>query len=353
MSWLGGHLPESPSFASTCSGFIADGDKAGLAKALVNVVPQLLSSQSLAAAALQVPLTYLSHLIATESPSLSSEYLKALSTSPQGLTSMATFYNFLTDSQKDMKVDTLTALLSHATVTGQQAVLLPALSTVDALLPTLGLSPRRSVLESLSLALAGTPHGYSYTLQYLRTYPQSSPLTLPALKLAQSAIKAGLADVRKALDLASLPCLSSIEEHASGLVKLLRLYVSATYAEFSSYLGSEAGAKVVSDEGLDVAVLEENMKVLELLDLCNRERLVGYDDVAAALGASSDGEVEAWIVKTTQLGLVKARMDQVGRVVEVGESRKRRFGKEGWEEVRDVLGRWGKEVDGVISKGGR
>ena len=100
MSWLGGHLPESPSFASTCSGFIADNDKAGLAKALVSVVPQLLSSQSLTASALTTPLTYLSHLIVTSAPNLADSYLKALETSPHGLASMATFYNFLTDSQK-------------------------------------------------------------------------------------------------------------------------------------------------------------------------------------------------------------------------------------------------------------
>ena len=162
-----------------------------------------------------------------------------------------------------MKVDTLTALLSHATSTNQQASLLPALPTVDALLPTLALSARRSVLESLSLALASTPSGYTYTLQYLRTFPQGSPLTLPTLKLAKSAVKQGLLDVSKALDLASLPCLSSVEDHSRGLIKLLRLYVDATLDDFDKYLSSDAGKKVVADEGLDVAILQENMKVRE------------------------------------------------------------------------------------------
>ena len=293
-------------------------------------------------------LTYISHLIAIHAPTLTSSYLDALKDSDSTLPSMVTHYNLLSDPA--LKLETLAAALTHASTTGQISLLAPSLSSLSTTLSELGASPEqsRACYASVSTALPGE-QGHDFRIKLLLTYPPGSSVDSSYLPIAKEALILALTDVKYSLPFSGLPCLDSLAPSCGAMVSLLKdCYAEGSYESYLSWKSSNPSVFAVLDE----KTVDENARLMNLLSLCNEKSVLPYAEVAEGLKVP-EGEVESWFLMAVKSTLVTGRMDQVARTVEVEGSKRRRFGEEGWKEIRDVLKGWEGEVDRVVKGQGK
>lgn len=104
-----------------------------------------------------------------------------------------------------------------------------------------------------------------------------------------------------------------------------------------------ANSAIFEELGLDQNEMICKVRLLRLAHLCAKSPVVEFAAIATALGVDAD-DVEEWIIDVIRVGLVEAKVDQVNERVYVNRSKCTKFDREQWEELKNKLTAWQKNL---------
>ncbi|CAM9257678.1 unnamed protein product, partial [Choristocarpus tenellus] len=92
-----------------------------------------------------------------------------------------------------------------------------------------------------------------------------------------------------------------------------------------------------------------SMRLLSLCSLATEHEEIPYQIVAETLQLEGDEEVEEWVLRCIQTGLMEAKMDQMQRVVVISRCTNRVFGPEQWKTLQKKLKAWSSNVNQLLT----
>jgi len=129
------------------------------------------------------------------------------------------------------------------------------------------------------------------------------------------------------------------------LYALLQIFQEKKLSDFQSFTTTSASTLTQYNLSQDSCI--RHMRLLSLCSLATEHEEIPYDAIATTLQID-EADVEQWVIAAVSSGLLKAKMDQLQRVVMVEGCVVRRFGMEQWEVLQRRLDVWKRNVRGVL-----
>lgn len=123
--------------------------------------------------------------------------------------------------------------------------------------------------------------------------------------------------------------------------ELFSVFQSGNLGSYQTW--AAANSPVFGELGLDEGEMLRKIRLLSLAYLCAENTSVDFSAVATALGVEN-ADVEMWIIDVIRVGLVEAKVDQVNQRVHVNRSKCTKFDQSQWEELRNRLTGWSKNL---------
>ncbi|CAN0434167.1 unnamed protein product, partial [Phaeothamnion confervicola] len=92
----------------------------------------------------------------------------------------------------------------------------------------------------------------------------------------------------------------------------------------------QANAATLQQYEIDHEACVANMRLLSLCSLATEHEEIPYSAVASTLQVD-ENEVEGWVLRCIQAGLMEAKMDQLQQVVVISRCTNRVFGADQWK----------------------
>lgn len=183
-----------------------------------------------------------------------------------------------------------------------------------------------------------TKESANFLTKLLEQYNGADAASLKASKAyATKLIGLSLADP-DLFNMDSVLALSAVQNLKSEkCFELFNVFQSGNLDNYKAWVA--ANPKILDELGLDASEMLRKIRLLSLAYLCAKSSVVDFAAIASTLGVDAD-EVEMWIIDVIRVGLVEAKVDQVNEKVVVSRSKCTKFDKEQWEELRDKLSAW-------------
>lgn len=184
-----------------------------------------------------------------------------------------------------------------------------------------------------------------FLVKYIATFAGSAPEDFSVIKndtvalISQALIDPETFDFSNILDLRAVQQLKN-----EKIYEALSVVVAGNLANYLSF--QQANAAELNALGLSGEDLSRKVRLLTLSALCASNSEVSYSKIASTL-LVDEVDVEAWIIDVIRVGLVEAKVDQVGCKVVISRSTHSKFDRAEWETLRTRLQRWSKHIDEV------
>lgn len=118
---------------------------------------------------------------------------------------------------------------------------------------------------------------------------------------------------------------------------LLLVFVSEKLPSYMQFYKNHR--EFVTSQGLNHEQNMKKMRLLSFMKLAESQPEMSFELLQKELEIG-ENEVEPFVIEVLKTKLVRARMDQTARKVHVSSTMHRTFGKEQWEQLRDMLTSW-------------
>lgn len=130
------------------------------------------------------------------------------------------------------------------------------------------------------------------------------------------------------------------DDHDSApLFRLLHIMACDTYSDFVAFVADPYAKQSMDENRLSVEECGDKMRLLTLVSLAHAQKEISYGVVASALRVELL-EVESWVMKGIDSGLIAAKMDQVREAVSVSMCAERDFRVPQTERLHVSLVNW-------------
>lgn len=128
---------------------------------------------------------------------------------------------------------------------------------------------------------------------------------------------------------------------------LLLVFVSEKLPSYMQFYKNHK--EFVTSQGLNHEQNMKKMRLLSFMKLAESTPEMSFEMLQKELQVG-ENEVEPFIIEVLKTKLVRARMDQTARKVHVSSTMHRTFGRDQWQQLKDLLGLW-KDNLSVIEEG--
>ncbi|CAH1257224.1 eukaryotic translation initiation factor 3 subunit M-like [Branchiostoma lanceolatum] len=118
---------------------------------------------------------------------------------------------------------------------------------------------------------------------------------------------------------------------------LLTIFVRGSLHNYMEFC--KANPDYIEKLGLSHELCIEKMRFLTFLSMSSDNKEIMFDTMEQQLNLTTD-EVEAFLIDVVRTQLVQASIDQIQRKVVIRWSQHRTFGRQQWQQLRDMLERW-------------
>jgi len=267
---------------------------------------------------------------------------------------LATLFN-LTESAYRCTV--FEHLVRYVLETGQHEALADQLQHVDAWMKDWKLDGAKEARLLLSLALICEASGKAldsqqFMYRHFRALEKAPVDALPGAKEhAARAIVAAIQsqDIINADTLTGFAAVKQLEKDAkySQLFALLKIVAHKDIRDFLKFVEEQ---KVDLEKlGLNHAQTASKMRILTLSSIGVNSRDVTFASLREALVATSDDEIEGFVIDAVDSGLVDAKIDQNSKIVHISRTTPRQFGVETWRQLGKQLDSWHENARQVLA----
>lgn len=145
----------------------------------------------------------------------------------------------------------------------------------------------------------------------------------------------------------SIPAVSALQKSQPALYDLLKIFMEGKLQDYRDFTSMPDKMTVFKSCDLDESECMKNMCLLSLVSLAGEHEEIPYSAIASTLNIQED-EVEQWVIRAVSSGLMKAKMDQLRKVVLVERCAVRQFGMTEWNSLKFRLDKWNSNVKGVL-----
>ncbi|CAN0170756.1 unnamed protein product [Ascophyllum nodosum] len=193
-----------------------------------------------------------------------------------------------------------------------------------------------------------------FLMKFLATYDEASAGELSEVK-AQAvrgcigAVRAPIVSFTEQHNLLGMAAVAQLKEDPkySAVYELLHIFSVEKLGEYLAF--HEKNAKTLADNQIDHDRCVSSMRLLSLCSLATEHEEIPYQVVADTLQVKGDEEVEEWVLRAIQTGLMEAKMDQMQRVVVIRRCTNRVFGPSQWKTLQKKLGTWSANVQALLA----
>lgn len=284
--------------------------------------------------------------------------------------SLSNIFNSL-PSSSPLRETVFLALVDLASNNDDLDLISPALASLPHWLAqwTISEEKKAAVLETVAAKLeqsTDAEKAYEFRLahlQYLSTSASGSSDAATSQASAEKAVAAALKLPRVfAFDaLLKLRAVEELQRSSPAVFALVRILVQGSLADYQSWVGSNASE--LSRLGVDAAIVERKVRLLEVTALCSRalESAKSSGTDVAGVGAEvpyssisqaiqiDESQVEAAVIDVIRAGLVNGKLSQVRSSFRVYRSTYRSFGAEQWKLLEERLGEWDRTLEGILA----
>lgn len=118
---------------------------------------------------------------------------------------------------------------------------------------------------------------------------------------------------------------------------LLLVFVSEKLPSYMQFYKNHR--EFVTSQGLNHEQNMKKMRLLSFMKLAESQPEMSFELLQKELEIG-ENEVEPFVIEVLKTKLVRARMDQTARKVHVSSTMHRTFGKDQWQQLRDMLTSW-------------
>ncbi|KAL7480000.1 hypothetical protein ACHAW6_005707 [Cyclotella cf. meneghiniana] len=192
-----------------------------------------------------------------------------------------------------------------------------------------------------------------YLLLILDTYKHESEIDSEALTYAQQASVGAINDPVNLFStqqrLLHLPAVKALQKSPSTapLYDLLKIIHEGKLQDYRDFTAMPDKSGVFAAFQLNEAECTRNMSLLSLVSLAGEHEEIPYSAISSTLDIPED-QVEKWVILGVSSGLMEAKMDQLSKVVIVERCVVRQFGRNEWEALKIRLDKWKVNVRGVL-----
>jgi len=147
------------------------------------------------------------------------------------------------------------------------------------------------------------------------------------------------------LDMKAVQQLKGDKKHGTAF-ECLSVFVGGDIAAFDA-LAKRSG-KALTALGLSLSDCEDKMRLLSLATIAAASKTLEYGAVASALKID-EAAVDSWVVRAVSVGLIEARIDQVGRSIQIVRTTKRDFQDADWKRLGTELRGWQGSIRGMLA----
>lgn len=220
----------------------------------------------------------------------------------------------------------------------------------------LSVADQRRLYLLISETLAGETNAVEsqkFLMKYLATYDDASAAELQKVKAAAvkgciGAVKAPIVSFTEQHNLLGMAAVAQLkgDPKYAAVHELLHIFSVEKLEEYKAF--HQKNAKTLADNNIDHESCVFSMRLLSLCSLATEHEEIPYHVVAETLQVSGDDEVEDWVLRTIQAGLMEAKMDQMQRVVVIRRCTNRVFGPVQWKTLQKKLGTWSSNVQTLL-----
>merc|ERR1712188_10574 len=249
--------------------------------------------------------------------------------------------------------DALKVLLQYALDAKLERAIAARAGSVDKWVEGLGWDEQREIytLVSKAVSAAGNREAHLAVLsKYLASLNGADDGQLKEAK--EAAITAATLAIRSpsvhacpdVAELAAVKALQGDGENES-LFALLELCSTGKVQEFEEF--ASKNSDVLAKREIDVDSCRTKVRLSSLTSLAAQSSAVSYEQIREALNVEED-EVECWVVSAISAGLMKAKINQLKRVVTVQSVTRQTFQESQWQEIHDSLAKWKGNVGALL-----
>lgn len=187
-----------------------------------------------------------------------------------------------------------------------------------------------------------TKQSSSFLIKLLQHCEGTDPESIKASKLHGTKLIALSLSDPELFNMESILRLKAVQALKSEkCFELLSVFQEGNLHKYNEW--ASANASVLEELSLDTGEMLRKIRLLSLAYLCADTTIVDFSAVADALGIEAS-DVEEWIIDVIRVGLVEAKVDQLGQKIYVSRSKCTKFNGEQWEELRSKLSAWQKNL---------
>lgn len=342
------------SFQEQCSNLIAGGDYDGLVKLIFGSEESLQSLFEMDATESSSCFYMIASLIQKSSQTNLTDVLNSIKNVPgkdlleRKLSFISVLFNML-DKQQCETLICMMELAGQANLLDEDSSLGNLISgdsprIVDLLdtWPHSTVQQKRAMYATVSKAVQDG-RKQRFLILFLDTYATEAQVDAAGVAVAKQAAIGAILDpfgnFAQQRNLLSNPAIQALQKSDPDLFAILQVFQEGSLEEFNTLTSK------LSQYGLDVDTCSSHMRILSLCGLANRSEEIAYADIESSLQVDN---VEAWVIKAVNTGLLDAKMDQQTKTVMVERCVVRKFDEQQWKNLQSRLKLWKSNIGSIL-----
>eukprot|EP00163_Fabomonas_tropica_P011738 TRINITY_DN2260_c0_g2_i3.p1 TRINITY_DN2260_c0_g2~~TRINITY_DN2260_c0_g2_i3.p1 ORF type:complete len:223 (-),score=66.97 TRINITY_DN2260_c0_g2_i3:1000-1668(-) len=188
---------------------------------------------------------------------------------------------------------------------------------------------------------------FSYLTELLKTYQGADAAALASVKAR--ARTAAVVAIRSTTlyQFDALLALDAVQQlKGENVFALLSVFVSGSYNDYIEFHSKNGSA--LAELKLNHDDLVRKIRLLTVASMACEKNELEYKAIESALAIGA-GDVEPWVIKTIQAGLIAAKLDQLRQVVVVQSATSRHFSTQDWAGLKTKIDTWKDNIRQLLS----
>lgn len=148
-------------------------------------------------------------------------------------------------------------------------------------------------------------------------------------------------------NLKAVQALSTSTAEHKVLFKLLSIFTNDSIKEYNALV--KASSKVITQQGLDLDVCLDKIRLLAICDLAQGQKEVSFAQLMDTLEVKEVTLMEEIVINAIQSGGIDAKIDQENQVALIRRVTQRKFADVSWREINKTLTNWISNISSVLS----